>query len=43
MSIKIIGTIVGPLLFFLILLAPTPTGLSEEGKIVLAIASWMIV
>ncbi|MEM1960599.1 MAG: DASS family sodium-coupled anion symporter [Candidatus Nitrosocaldus sp.] len=43
MNIKIIGLIIGPLLFLLILVAPTPTGLSEEGKIVLAIASWMIV
>ncbi|MEM3915992.1 MAG: DASS family sodium-coupled anion symporter, partial [Candidatus Nitrosocaldus sp.] len=35
--------VIGPLLFLLILVAPTPTGLSEEGKIVLAIASWIIV
>ncbi|MCS6767678.1 MAG: DASS family sodium-coupled anion symporter [Candidatus Nitrosocaldus sp.] len=42
-SIKTIGSIIGPISFLLILIAPTPTGLSEEGRIVLAIASWMIV
>ncbi|MFN4336745.1 MAG: SLC13 family permease [Candidatus Nitrosocaldus sp.] len=43
MNIRVIGSITGPLLFLLILVAPTPAGLSEEGKIVLAIASWMII
>jgi solute carrier family 13 (sodium-dependent dicarboxylate transporter), member 2/3/5 len=42
-SPKRLGLVIGPLVFLLILLGPAPEGLSEEGKVVLAIAAWMIV
>jgi sodium-dependent dicarboxylate transporter 2/3/5 len=40
---KKVGIIAGPALFFMILLSPSPTTLSYEAKVVLAIAAWMIV
>jgi sodium-dependent dicarboxylate transporter 2/3/5 len=40
---KRVGLGLGPVIFALIFLGPTPDGLSEQGKIVLAIAAWMII
>ncbi|RDJ31226.1 MAG: SLC13/DASS family transporter [Crenarchaeota archaeon] len=42
-NLKIAGMILGPLLFFIILLIPTPEGMPETAKPVLAISVWMIV
>lgn len=42
-STKKVGLILGPVVFFLIAFMPTPDGLPESAKLVLAIALWMIV
>ena len=42
-NLRIFGMGLGPILFFLILLMPTPDGMSETAKAVLAISVWMIV
>jgi len=42
-NLRLFGMALGPLLFFIILLYPTPEGMNETAKIVLAISVWMIV
>jgi len=42
-NLRLFGMVLGPLLFFIILFYPTPEGMSETAKIVLAISVWMIV
>jgi solute carrier family 13 (sodium-dependent dicarboxylate transporter), member 2/3/5 len=42
-NLRRFGMGLGPLLFFLILFMPTPDGMSENAKAVLAISMWMIV
>ena len=42
-KIKLIGLIMGPLLFFILLASPAPEGLSEKGKIVAGITLWLVV
>lgn len=42
-NLRRLGMILGPILFFIVLFYPTPDGMSESAKIVLAISVWMIV
>lgn len=42
-NLRKFGMVLGPLLFFLILFMPTPDGMSDAAKAVLAISVWMIV
>ena len=42
-NLRIVGMGLGPALFFLIFLMPTPEGMSDPAKAVLAISVWMIV
>ncbi|MDH3276879.1 MAG: DASS family sodium-coupled anion symporter [Nitrosopumilus sp.] len=42
-NLRLLGMILGPCLFFLILIIPTPEGMSEPAKAVFAISVWMIV
>ncbi len=42
-NLRRFGMALGPVLFFLVLFYPTPEGMSEQAKIVLAISVWMIV
>jgi solute carrier family 13 (sodium-dependent dicarboxylate transporter), member 2/3/5 len=42
-DIRRVGMVIGPSLFFLILLYPTPAEMGESAKMVLAISVWMIV
>jgi sodium-dependent dicarboxylate transporter 2/3/5 len=42
-NLRLFGMVLGPLLFFIILFFPTPEGMNETAKIVLAISVWMIV
>ncbi len=40
---KLIGLIMGPLLFFILLVIPAPEGLPERGKIVAGITLWLVI
>jgi sodium-dependent dicarboxylate transporter 2/3/5 len=40
---KLIGLIMGPLLFFILLVIPTPEGLPEKGKLVAGITLWIVI
>jgi len=42
-NLRRVGMILGPTLFFLILVLPTPEGMSDHAKAVFAISIWMIV
>lgn len=42
-NLRILGMALGPLLFFLIIFMPTPEGMPDAAKAVLAISVWMIV
>lgn len=42
-NLRRIGMVLGPAMFFIVLMYPTPEGMSESAKIVLAISMWMIV
>lgn len=42
-NLKRAGIVLGPALFLLILLIPTPQGMSDTAKTVLAISVWMVV
>lgn len=40
---KLIGLILGPVLFFILLVIPVPEGLPEQGKLVAGITLWLVV
>jgi len=40
---KLIGLILGPVLFFVLLVSPAPEGLSDQGKLVSGITLWLVV
>jgi len=40
---KVFGLILGPALFLIFLVSPTPEGLPEEGKLVAGITLWLVV
>ena len=40
---KIIGLILGPVLFFILLVIPAPEGLPDQGKLVAGITLWLVV
>ncbi|HTH21791.1 MAG TPA: SLC13 family permease, partial [Nitrososphaeraceae archaeon] len=40
---KLIGLVLGPLLFFILLASPTPEGLPDKGKIVAGITIWLVI
>ncbi|MGY5149939.1 MAG: SLC13 family permease [Candidatus Nitrosopumilus sp. bin_68KS] len=42
-NLRVFGMVLGPALFFLIILMPTPEGMSYAAKAVFAISIWMIV
>ncbi len=42
-NLRKVGLVLGPLLFLIIIIMPTPTGMSEPAKAVFAISVWMIV
>jgi len=42
-NLRKVGMVLGPLLFLIIVIMPTPSGMSEPAKAVLAISVWMIV
>lgn len=42
-NLRYLGMALGPALFFIVLLYPTPDGMSESAKIVLAVSLWMVV
>ena len=40
---KLIGLILGPVLFFILLVSPAPEGLPDQGKLVAGITLWLVV
>ena len=42
-NLRMLGMVLGPVLFFLIIFMPTPEGMNYSAKAVLAISVWMIV
>ena len=40
---KLIGLILGPLLFFILLTIPAPEGLPERGKLVAGVTIWLVI
>ncbi len=42
-NLRKVGMVLGPLLFLIIVIMPTPPGMSEPAKAVLAISVWMII
>ncbi len=42
-NLRKVGLVLGPILFLIIVIMPTPTGMSEPAKAVFAISVWMIV
>ena len=40
---KLIGLILGPLLFFIILASPAPEGLPDSGKLVAGVTIWLVI
>ena len=40
---KLIGLILGPVLFFILLVSPAPEGLPNQGKLVAGITLWLVV
>jgi solute carrier family 13 (sodium-dependent dicarboxylate transporter), member 2/3/5 len=40
---KILGLVLGPIIFFIVIAIPSPDDLPDEAKVILAIALWMII
>jgi len=40
---KLIGLILGPVLFFILIVSPAPEGLPDQGKLVAGITLWLVV